>query len=257
MLFLGELILSLGAGMTVKFFPVFFNEEIGVSPAVFQAVAASLFGFTALGTLIANRAAKRYGRLAPCIAGFCLGICCTASLGLLGKFYGNASLMLTIYVVRCVSQWSFGALMGSVIADYTPKASRGRWKALTSVLQASWSGSAGIGGWLIDSVGFGPTFVITACFQAPAPLIWFALLPLVAKESEILAAADAASSTNNLSTALAPDDHESVLSLQNMPAGFGALQNMPAGVGASEKAPSHSPDGSTADGISSSAVVDG
>merc|ERR1712061_608463 len=106
---------------------------------------------------------------------------------------------LSIFVLRCVSMWSCGPLLGSVIADYTPKTTRGRWKAATSVIQASWSGSAWFGGILLDNLGFGPTFVITACMQATVLPIWFTLIPIVAKESEILAAA---SSTDNLSTAL-------------------------------------------------------
>merc|ERR1711923_133801 len=103
-----------------------------VDPATFQAVSASLFVFTASGTLIANKVSKRIGRLQTLIIGFVLGVTCTASLSI--RFcYGMHWLMLTIYVVRCVSQWSTGPQFGSVIADYTPKSTRGRWKALASV----------------------------------------------------------------------------------------------------------------------------
>eukprot|EP00409_Alexandrium_fundyense_P006844 CAMPEP_0195048144 /NCGR_PEP_ID=MMETSP0347-20130606/43642_1 /TAXON_ID=2932 /ORGANISM="Alexandrium fundyense, Strain CCMP1719" /LENGTH=38 /DNA_ID= /DNA_START= /DNA_END= /DNA_ORIENTATION= len=37
--------------------------------------------------------------------------------------------------------WSTGALKGSVIADYTPKSQRARWKALESITAMGWSGS--------------------------------------------------------------------------------------------------------------------
>lgn len=188
-LFFGEVIMAMGAGMTVKFFPVFFDEQIHVDPAVFQGVAASLLGLTAIGNFVANRLGKRFGRLQVTVFCFCVGIPCTALLGLLRPYYAVKSLMLSIYVLRCVSQWSPSALMGSVVADYTPKATRGRWKALTSIASTTWSGSAVLGGWLLDHVGFGPTFLITACMQATVLPIWWALAPLVATESEILAAA--------------------------------------------------------------------
>ena len=64
-------------------------------------------------------------------------------------------------------------MLGSIIADYTPKArrhvadlsprlphvhvaayrqaTRGRWKALSSVAVVGWSGSAAVGGWLIET----------------------------------------------------------------------------------------------------------
>lgn len=71
-------------------------------------------------------------------------------------------------------RWSCTPLLGSIIADYTPKAwhggdlspgipghllsqrrrrqaTRGRWKALSSVAVVGWSGSAAVGGWLIET----------------------------------------------------------------------------------------------------------
>merc|ERR1712100_530117 len=111
--------------------------------------------------------------------------------------------------LRCVSQWSPSALMGSVIADYTPKATRGRWKALTAINGATWSGSAALGGWLLDTLGFGPTFLITACMQALVLPSWCALTPLVAKESEILAAAAGIDDPDASLVTVAPTNRDS------------------------------------------------
>merc|ERR1712037_627695 len=85
--------------------------------------------------------------------------------------------------------WSVGALEGSVVADYTPKATRGRWKALNSVTGLGFSGSAALGGWIIDAYGYGPCFVITACFQALSVPLLLSLWNVVAMESEIADAA--------------------------------------------------------------------
>lgn len=187
-LFMGEVIMCLGAGMTVKFFPIFFDQDCHLNPATLQAAFASLSGLTVIGTLVANKLAKRIGRLQVIIPSFVIGITCTMLLGLLKPFYTIPAVMLPIFMLRCSIQWSCGALMGSVIADYTPKAQRGRWKALGSITAMGWSGSAAVGGWLIDNFGYGPTFVITGCFQAAVIPMWCLLLPLVAKESELLAA---------------------------------------------------------------------
>ena len=62
-LFVNEMILSLGAGMTVKFFPVFFKQEGHINPAVLQAVFASLSALTVAATLVSTRASKCAGRI--------------------------------------------------------------------------------------------------------------------------------------------------------------------------------------------------
>lgn len=196
--FLGELILSLGAGMTVKFFPLFFDVECHEDPATVQIVFASLNGLTAVGTIIVNRLAKRWGRMQVIIPCFCVGITCTILLGTLKAYYTKPFVIVPIFMLRCSIMWSCSALRGSVIADYTPKSQRGRWKALESVTAASWSGSAAVGGFLIDRFGYGPTFAITGFFQATVIPMWIVLSPLIAKESELLAAAQASTVGDSL-----------------------------------------------------------
>eukprot|EP00439_Symbiodinium_sp_Y106_P063968 s1172_g9.t7 len=143
-LFMNEVILCLGAGMTVKFFPVFFKQE-GHHPML------------------------RCGHHLHKSAGF---------------------VMLPVFLLRCCSMWGASPLLGSIIADYTPKAQRGRWKALGSITAMGWSGSAAVGGALIDHFGYGITFAITGCMQSLALPTMCSLMPLVAKESELLAAAE-------------------------------------------------------------------
>lgn len=104
-LFVGELVMALGAGMTVKFFPVFFSQEGHVNPAVLQAVFASLAGLTCIGTLLSSVAAKRVGRFQVIIPNFVIGISCTVLLGLLRPFYTVPGVMLPIFVCRCTMQW--------------------------------------------------------------------------------------------------------------------------------------------------------
>lgn len=187
-LFVGELIMAMGSGMTVKFLPVFFSEVGHIKPSTLQIVFAAVQLLVVLGTLVAKGLAKRFGRLQIIIPAFVIGISCTMLLGLLEPFYTVEWVMMPIFFIRCSFQWSVGALLGSILADYTPKKQRGRWKALGSVENASWSGSAAVGGILIDHFQYGPTFVITGLFQACVLPLWCLLLPLVAKESELLAA---------------------------------------------------------------------
>merc|ERR1711988_1476270 len=125
----------------------------------------SLSAFTVVGTLLASRASKRWGRLQvviPCLTG---GVAATMILGLARDYYTTASVMMPLFIARCTLMWSVMALQGSIVADYTPKSQRGRWKALNSITGMGWSGSAAVGGWLIDRWGYGVCFTITAAFQ--------------------------------------------------------------------------------------------
>eukprot|EP00928_Gymnodinium_smaydae_P055449 TRINITY_DN38990_c0_g1_i1.p1 TRINITY_DN38990_c0_g1~~TRINITY_DN38990_c0_g1_i1.p1 ORF type:complete len:490 (+),score=100.30 TRINITY_DN38990_c0_g1_i1:91-1560(+) len=209
-MFVHNLIMSLGAGMTIKFFPVFFQQEGHLSPGLVNATFASLSGFTVVATLMAQKAAKRYGRLEVIIPCTTLAVIATFMMGIARPFYTNAYIMIPLFVVRCTLMWSCSALKGSVVADYTPKSTRGRWKALSSITAMGWSGSAAVGGWLIDKYGYGDCFVITSLFQALAIPMLVVLLPHVAKETELTKALE-----NKIAPLPSPVKPESILSTPN------------------------------------------
>lgn len=53
--------------------------------------------------------------------------------------------------------------------DYVPKAARAKWNSLESVTSFGWSGSAFVGGYLVQRHGFGATFAATATMQVGCP----------------------------------------------------------------------------------------
>ena len=56
---------------------------------------------------------------------------------------------------------------------------RAKWNSLDSVVVFGWSGSAVLGGVLVDKCGFDITFCITAAMQGVGVLVLILLLPLV------------------------------------------------------------------------------
>jgi hypothetical protein len=56
-------------------------------------------------------------------------------------------------------------LKKSVLMDYTRKSTRGRWNSLDSVTRFGWSGSAVLGGYIIDRWDYGASFLATAVSQ--------------------------------------------------------------------------------------------
>jgi len=70
-------------------------------------------------------------------------------------------------------------LKKGILMDFVPKKSRSRWNALDSVTRFGWSGSAVLGGYIIDKWGYGASFLATAITQAVSATILFVLLPIL------------------------------------------------------------------------------
>jgi MFS family permease len=106
-------------------------------------------------------------------------------------------LLVPIYIMRTSLMNSTYPLQESILMDYVPKSSRGRWKSLDSVASFGWCGSAAFGGWLADKYDYTHTFLCTAIFQIVALCIWCLLLPLVPRIEGSDDACSSISSTDN------------------------------------------------------------
>ena len=93
-------------------------------------------------------------------------------------------LIVGLSVLRAVLTSCGWPLLSSVMNDVVPKASRGRWNALSTVGVVGWSGSAAVGGWLIGAVGedesrgFELLFYLTAGGQLLAWMLRCLAIPL-------------------------------------------------------------------------------
>jgi hypothetical protein len=67
------------------------------------------------------------------------------------------------------------ALTKSVLMDHVPKEERAKWSALESLNMFSWSGSAVLGGFLVDYRGIVFNFCFTACLQFVATMPFLVL----------------------------------------------------------------------------------
>lgn len=91
----------------------------------------------------------------------------------------NWSVIIPVYLVRTALINSSKPLKKSILMDYVPKKRRGLWNALDSVMAFGWSGSAIVGGYLVDNYGYGETFLYTALLQALAYMMTATLLLFV------------------------------------------------------------------------------
>ena len=82
-------------------------------------------------------------------------------------------LLVAVHLVRMAVANATRPLLRSVLMDFVPRRHRGKVNAVDSVRSFSWSGSAALGGFLIETFGFEHTFIITAAIKtaAFAPLL--------------------------------------------------------------------------------------
>lgn len=183
---LASLVSQSGAGMTVKFFPLFFKNDCGMSPAGVQGVylAVPVMMMTA-GTL-SGMLGRKIGRVQTVLLFKGLSVLFLFLLVYLRAFRHRWYVVVPIFLLQTCFGGSTYPLEESIIMDYTPRGTRGRWKSLESVATFGWCGSAALGGWLVDRFNYSFTFSITASIQAVSLLFWARLLPLViTRESDL------------------------------------------------------------------------
>ncbi|KAK7242514.1 major facilitator superfamily protein [Aureococcus anophagefferens] len=143
-----DVVSMLGSGMTIKFFPLFFWKEVGLTPIQVQVIYVLAPSGIAACSLVAQRASRRFGRVQTTVATKLAGI----------------SLLVAM------------SRVGAGVAE------RARWNAAESINLFSWSGSAALGGYLIDRHGYRVTFLVTAAIQFVAALILASIALLVRSE---------------------------------------------------------------------------
>eukprot|EP01012_Entosiphon_sulcatum_P066098 TRINITY_DN95172_c0_g1_i1.p1 TRINITY_DN95172_c0_g1~~TRINITY_DN95172_c0_g1_i1.p1 ORF type:complete len:451 (-),score=56.62 TRINITY_DN95172_c0_g1_i1:7-1260(-) len=175
---ISEIVSALASGMTIKFFPLFFQNAIGLSPAVLNAVFVGNSLIVAVLAVLADRVQWRLGRIGVTVGSQVVGI------GLLfamtwRKLWTKPEILVPIFLLRTGLMNCSTALLQSVTMDFVPKSQRGKWNSALSLTNFGWSGSAILGGYLVDRHGYGTSFTITACMQAVAVALLVPLWPVV------------------------------------------------------------------------------
>lgn len=175
-----NIIIGLGAGMTVKFFPVFFMEEYTLTPINVQII----FGLTSIATglsgLLAQKLSRGSGRpqiifLSQAIATACLGIIAT---------YPPLWILIVIFILRGSFMNAAQPLSRSILMDIVPKEKRGIWNSLEALAWGLfWNVSAVVGGYLIGPANnFRLNFLVTMGIYVLGTLPIILLFKSVARE---------------------------------------------------------------------------
>jgi len=179
-----DFIMCIGAGMTVKYFPLFFKNDYGFTPMHVCILTAIYPPCIGLWMQLAQKLSTKMGRAHASLMWQLAGCTC---LFLMSQVYHLPSLIV-LFLVRGAFQNACNPLDRSILMDYTPSKHRGKWNAVESLTMMTWSGSAFIGGMLADSHDYRYTFMITAFIYLFALAVYSPLIVLVPRnEADALA----------------------------------------------------------------------
>jgi MFS family permease len=87
-----------------------------------------------------------------------------------------------VYLVRTAAMNASYPIQRAILMDLVPKKQRGRWNSLENLTSFTWTGSAALGGVLVDRFGYRFTFLITAALYSAACFLLALLIPLTRGE---------------------------------------------------------------------------
>mmetsp|Transcript_7638 Transcript_7638/g.18547 ORF Transcript_7638/g.18547 Transcript_7638/m.18547 type:complete len:194 (-) Transcript_7638:791-1372(-) len=181
--------MGLASGMTIKFFPIFFRTEAKLSPSnvslMYTAIPLALSSMA----LVAQREAHFIGRVQTIVTNRLIGITLLLFIATHTGLWTVPAAIVPLYICRTSIMNAQYPIQRSILMDYVPKATRARWASVESVTQFGWSGSAAVGGFLIERYGFQTTFFVTASMQLVGWLCSLLLLPLVPRKAVSVVAA--------------------------------------------------------------------
>ena len=194
-----DILFGLASGMTIKYFPLFFKDETGLSPIKVNSIFCITPFLIAINSLMVRKAASRLGIVPVVLTVKVAGIALLLTMAGMGQvhhdpdndnkpaLWTNGRVIVPIFIVRTVLMNSTVALQKTILMNHVEKSRRGIWNALDAVTQFGWSGSALLGGWITDHHGYGATFFVTAGMQSVALGIFGMLLSSFRAECAVAA----------------------------------------------------------------------
>jgi Major Facilitator Superfamily len=152
-----DFITAIGAGQTVAFFEIFLQDELEFLPVHVSILTALAAISTGIVTVYGQTISRRIGRVQTILLFRCIGI---ASL-LIFSFMRSSVLVSIVYVMRSAFANASRPLTLSIMMDVVRAKNRGKWSAVESLTMFTWTGSAMLGGFLIERFSYRLCFFIT------------------------------------------------------------------------------------------------
>jgi hypothetical protein len=168
---LADMTAGLASGMSIRYFAIFLYDNIGLSPVSVQV----LYIFAPLVQACLMKLAQRLSKVvgSRCFVAVLFkwtGISLMIAMVVLYLRKWSAPTICVVLIFRTAFMNSTSALTKSVLMDSVPKHERAKWSALESLNMFSWSGSAALGGILVEWRGIIFNFCVTAGLQLVATI---------------------------------------------------------------------------------------
>mmetsp|Transcript_17540 Transcript_17540/g.38107 ORF Transcript_17540/g.38107 Transcript_17540/m.38107 type:complete len:553 (-) Transcript_17540:33-1691(-) len=177
-----DIISGVAAGMSIRYFPIFFLSNLELGPVIVQVLFLLSVGLQVPISVFAQWGAKHIGRCEMTVVFKWIGIALFISMIVSFKLKLPVAVTCIFWIGRTACMNGTSALTKSIIMDEVPKKERARWAALESVNMFSWSGSAALGGVLVKVEGILFNFCVTSALQLVATIPLMALFGKVRDE---------------------------------------------------------------------------
>lgn len=177
-LFSCSFIISSGFGMTIRFFPLYFKNDLELSPIVTQLIYSFMPICVFCGSTIVRVVGAYIGRVSTIFLARLLGVGAMFVLAYATDSVAKTILVL-LFIFRMSAMNSTYPVAQSVLMEFTDKQRRKTWKHIESLTWLGWAASAAVGGYLVDTHDYTYAFAATAIIQSFGVILYLVLIPMV------------------------------------------------------------------------------
>lgn len=177
-LFSCSFIISSGFGMTIRFFPLYFKNDLELSPIVTQLIYSFMPICVFCGSTIVRVVGAYIGRVSTIFLARLLGVGAMFILAYATDSVEKTILVL-LFIFRMSAMNSTYPVAQSILMEFTDKKRRKTWKHIESLTWLGWAASAAVGGILVDKHDYTYAFAATAIIQSFGVILYLILIPMV------------------------------------------------------------------------------
>ena len=89
---------------------------------------------------------------------------------------------MALYLLRTAAMNASYPTQRAILMDVVDKRARGRWSAMENLTSATWTGSAALGGVLLERYGFQQLYFVTGCIYVASVILLVPIVPLTCGE---------------------------------------------------------------------------
>jgi MFS family permease len=177
-IFSSDIIMAIGAGMTVQYFALFFKDDYNLVPFAIAIIYFLNPLMIALFSYLAFPVTRIIGRAVTAVLCDAIGTACI----ILMSFKFSTYPTIAMFLFRTAAMNAGYPTQRSMLMDVVAKHNRGKWNAAESITSFTWTGSAALGGYLIKYHDYRYTFLITGFIYSLSTLLLALTIPLTAGE---------------------------------------------------------------------------